>query len=188
MDQTLLEQKNALRLKMRAHLAALVPDERTERSQRVVRQIVELPAWHEASQVLLFAPVSMEPDLDLLWRDDVRMDKRCAYPRVEGTTMRLYYVHGLDELEPTRWGLREPLPHAAREAAVDDFDLVLVPGLAFDASGGRLGRGGGFYDRLLAERDPTKTRLIGVGFAFQQVEGTLPLAPHDVRLDEIVTG
>ena len=99
----------------------------------------------------------------------------------------MYYVNAPDELEPTRRGLREPLLRAAREAALDDCDLVLVPGLAFDATGGRLGRGGGFYDRLLAARDPARTRLIGVGFAFQCLEQPLPLAAHDVKLDAVCT-
>ena len=188
MNAALSEQKDAVRAAMRRQLRGLDPTQRDAQSRQIVHQIVGSSAWRGAARVLLFAPLPVEPDLDLLWRDGALTGKRCAYPRVEGVSMRLYYVNGLHELEPTRWGLREPSPHAAREAALDDFGVVLVPGLAFDATGGRLGRGGGFYDRLLAERDPAKTRLIGVGFAFQRVEGTLPLAAHDVRLDEIVTG
>ncbi len=172
---------------MRQRLAALPSAERAERSERVVRRVVALPAWREASRVLLFAPLPVEPDIDFLWAGDAPNGKQFAYPRVEGVTMRLYYINGLDELEPTRWGLREPPPRAAREAELDDFDLVLVPGLAFDAVGGRLGRGGGFYDRLLSARDPAWTRLVGVGFAFQCLEQALPLAAHDVRLDLICT-
>ncbi len=187
MDLQASEEKNVLRAAMRQRLGELASDERAERSRRIVQCVVELPAWREASRVLLFAPLPVEPDLDLLWRGDALEGKEAAYPRVEGVTMRLYYVNGLDELEPTRWGLREPSPRAAREAALDDFGVVLVPALAFDAAGGRLGRGGGFYDRLLAGRNPVKTRLVGVGFSFQQVGGALPLAAHDVKLDEIVT-
>ena len=168
-------------------MAGLPVAERAERSREIVRRIVELPAWRGSSRVLLFAPLPAEPDLDLLWGGGALIGKRCAYPRVEGAALRLYYVQGLEELEPTRWGLREPPPRAAREAALADCDLVLVPGLAFDAAGGRLGRGGGFYDRLLATRDPARTRLVGVGFACQPVGDVLPLAAHDVRLDEIVT-
>ncbi len=188
MDSPIHDAKTALRADMRRRLAGAPPAERAECSRRIVRQIVETRAWREALRVLLFAPLPVEPDLDLLWENGMLTGKQIAYPRVEGVTMRLYHINGLDELESTRWGLREPPLRAEREAVVDDFGIVLVPGLAFDAAGGRLGRGGGFYDRLLAERDPAKTRLIGVGFAFQLVEGTLPMAAHDVRLDEIVTG
>ena len=187
MDASLLENKSVLRAAMRSRLAALTAGEREELSRCVVQHIAGLPAWRAASRVVLFAPLPAEPDVDLLWSNGALDGKQFAYPRVEGVAMRLYRVNDPAELEPTRWGLREPPPLAAREAALHDFDLVLVPGLAFDAAGGRLGRGGGFYDRLLAGRDPAKTRLVGVGFAFQKVEGTLPLAAHDVRLDEIVT-
>ena len=181
------QRKETCRAAMRRRLGALDPVQREARSRRIVRRIVEMPGWREASRVLLFAPLPVEPDLDLLWRDGALADKQAAYPRVAGVTMRLYYTEGLEELEPTRWGLREPPPRAAREAALDDFDLVLVPGLAFDAAGGRLGRGGGFYDRLLSTRDPARTRLVGVGFAFQCLGRPLPLAAHDVRLDAICT-
>ena len=183
----LFETKDALRIAMRRRLAALPADERALRSRRIIQRIVGFPAWRAASRVLLFAPLPVEPDLDLLWLEDALARKRCAYPRVEGDAMRLYHVNRPEELQPTRWGLREPSLRAAREAALDDFDIVLVPGLAFDAAGGRLGRGGGFYDRLLARRDPVKTRLIGVGFAFQFSEQPLPLAAHDVKMDAVCT-
>ena len=186
-NSVLFGQKYILRIKMKRLLAAFSPEERTDRSKGVVQRVIELPEWREAPCVLLFAPLPFEPDIDLLWQGDALSGKQIAYPRMEGLTMRLYYINSPDELEPTRWGLREPLPRAAREAALDDFGVVLVPGLAFDAAGGRLGRGGGYYDRLLAGRDPAKIRLVGVGFAFQQIEETLPLAAHDVRMDEIVT-
>ncbi len=179
------EQKDAVRAMMRQLLSRLDPEVRQERSRSLVARLTELPAWTAARRVLLFAPLPVEPDIDPLWTMGALEGKECAYPRVEGMVTRLYYVHGLAELEPTRWGLREPPMLAAREADVVDFDLVLVPGLAFDAQGGRLGRGGGFYDRLLAGRSKQAT-LVGVCFAAQQME-QLPLAPHDVLMDIICT-
>ena len=172
---------------MRLRLDKLLPSERSERSRRIAQQILGSSTWHEASCVLLFAPLPTEPDLDLLWQGDALTGKQVAYPQVEGAGMKLYHLCSVNELEPARWGLREPPPHAARETMLDDVSLVLVPGLAFDAAGGRLGRGGGYYDRLLASRDPAKTRLVGVGFAFQLIPEPLPLAAHDVRMDEVCT-
>ena len=184
-EWTVFEEKNALRAVMRRQLEAMDAADRRERSRALVARLTELPAWKAARRVLLFAPLPVEPDIDPLWSQDALDGKECAYPRVEGMVTRLYFVHGLAELEPTRWGLREPVKLAAREADMADFDLALVPGLAFDARGGRLGRGGGFYDRLLARRSQ-KTKLVGVCFAAQQVE-QLPLAPHDVVMDAICT-
>lgn len=185
MDGTLFEQKAALRTMMRARLGQLSPEEHQARSVQVALQLVANPFWAVARRVLLFAPLPVEPDLDLLWLGESLAGKQCAYPRVEGTTMRLYFVEHVSELEPTRWGLREPVPVAAREADVRDFDLILVPGLAFDQSGGRLGRGGGFYDRLLADRDRA-SMVVGVAFEFQVV-AQLPHGPHDAKLDCLCT-
>ncbi len=179
------EQKNAVRAMMRQLLARMDPADRRERSRSLVARLTELPAWQTARRVLLFAPLPVEPDVDPLWSLGALEGKECAYPRVEGMVTRLYYVHGLAGLEPTRWGLREPVKLAAREANVADFDLALVPGLAFDAQGGRLGRGGGFYDKLLAGRN-RKLTLVGVCFAAQRME-QLPLAPHDVLMDTVCT-
>ncbi len=179
------EQKNTVRALMREMLQRLDAADRAGRSRALVARLTELPAWQAARRVLLFAPLPTEPDIDPLWGSGALNGKECAYPRIEGMVTRLYYVHGLAELEPTRWGLREPVKLAAREADIADFDLVLVPGLAFDARGGRLGRGGGFYDRLLAGRNPATT-LLGVCFAAQRVE-ELPLAPHDVLMDAVCT-
>ncbi len=185
MDAALFEQKNALRAAMRERLARLTPDERAERSARLVANLAAQPAWEPARRILLFAPLPAEPDIDGLWTGDALAGKECAYPRVTGTVMRLYFVEGVGELEETRWGLREPVPAAAREADIRDFDLVLVPGLAFDPTGGRLGRGGGFYDRLLSGRS-ARSRVVGVGFECQRVPG-LTLAPHDALMDGVCT-
>ncbi len=184
-DWATFEQKNTVRAMMRQLLSRMDPGVRQERSRLLVARLIELPAWQAARRVLLFAPLPVEPDIDPLWTLGALDGKECAYPRVEGMVTRLYYVHGLAELEPTRWGLREPLKLAAREADVADFDLALVPGLAFDAQGGRLGRGGGFYDKLLAGRSKAAT-LVGVCFAAQRVE-QLPLAAHDVLMDVVYT-
>ncbi len=170
---------------MQERLRGLSHEERAARSRTIIRHIVGSPEWRAATQVLLFAPLPAEPDLDLLWQGGALIGRQAIYPRVDGTMVRLYRVQTLDELSRSRWGLREPSPLAEHESMLDDVSLALVPGLAFDAAGGRLGRGGGYYDRLLARRDPTKTRLVGVGFAFQRVAEPLPLAAHDVKMDEV---
>ena len=69
--------------------------------------------------------------------------------------------------------------------SVGEIDLLLIPGLAFDVRGGRLGRGGGYYDRLLATRAGGGAVAIGVCFEFQRVN-RLPLAPHDALVDGII--
>lgn len=179
--------KDEVRAQMRARLAELLPAERRERSERLLARLIALPAWREARSVLLFAPLSVEPDLDLLWSADggrALAEKRCAYPRMAGRRLEVCAVRSLDELASARWGLREPVANAPA-AALAEIDLALVPGLAFTASGSRLGRGGGFYDRLLSEIG-FRAQTIGVGFDFQLLP-TLPLEAHDAAVGVVLT-
>ena len=178
--------KNALRARQRGRLARLGTDERRERSANLVARLVALAVWRAARRVLLFAPLAEEPDLDLLWPGAGLTGKQCVYPRVAaGGRMHLRVVRALEDLQPTRWGLREPPLEGLDPVALEDLDLVLVPGLAFAANGARLGRGGGFYDRLLAAIS-AGTRTVGVAFAFQ-IEPKLPLEPHDMAVDAVLT-
>jgi 5-formyltetrahydrofolate cyclo-ligase len=177
--------KNALRAQQRQRLAQLGAEERQARSGALLARLAALGVWQKARRVLLFAPLPLEPDLDLLWSGSGLAGKECAYPRVAGMKMHLLPVRGLADLQPTRWGLREPPFEGSTEILLHDFDLVLVPGLAFDARGGRLGRGGGFYDRLLAAKGEGIC-AVGVAFDFQMVP-ELPLAPHDVLMDAVIT-
>ena len=191
-------QKPALRAAMLARLRALPADERRERSARLVASLVERADWQRARVVGLFAPLHSEPDLDLLWNlPGALAGKTVVYPRVEeeageapgGLVLRV--VNGLDELVvPAGAGrrhLREPPREARALAGADAWpDLLLVPGLAFTAAGGRLGRGGGHYDRLLARPGRAGCRVLGAGFAFQLLPG-LPREDHDADLDGVVT-
>jgi 5-formyltetrahydrofolate cyclo-ligase len=179
-------EKNALRAVQRRRLAELGAEERGERSQNLLARLPALPAWKAARSVLLFAPLPEEPDLDLLWTNGGLAGKECAYPRVAGKQMQLWRVRSLADLQAAaRWGLREPAVEGSVSVGLDECDVVLVPGLAFDRRGARLGRGGGFYDRLLAGRRGG-TFLVGVAFAFQIVP-EVPVAAHDVIMDAVVT-
>ena len=180
------EAKHSLRKAMRQRLAALDPGARQAGSHRLVARMLALEVWREARRVVLFAPTSTEPDLDLFWQEEHLVGKECAYPVVVGKELHLFRVDNRESLRPAPpWNLREPLPTADARRTLAEMDLVLVPGLAFDGGGGRLGRGGGFYDRLLALRRDGHPILLGVGFGFQRLDH-LPLASHDVRLDAVV--
>jgi 5-formyltetrahydrofolate cyclo-ligase len=108
-----------------------------------------------------------------------------AYPRVAGNSRELaFHAVGLDELAPSRFGLREPSADA-RSVAVEDIAAFAVPGLAFDRSGGRIGWGRGHYDATFAAASPSALR-IGLAFACQVIEQVVR-EPHDVALDIIIT-
>ena len=134
------------------------------------------PPWREACVVYGFVPLPSEPD----WIGSLApAGKTLAFPSVAGERLCFFAGGGLDR---GLSGVREPVGGAPAPPP----DLILVPGLAFDRRGGRLGRGGGMYDRFLAGVTAAGVPTIGVGFACQLVP-EVPRERHDVPLDAVVT-
>ena len=139
-----------------------------------------------STTIMSFLPLADEVDLLSLMQYWIEEDKTLCVPIVdwESNTMQagLLTSTDSDSLKKTRHGLREPKARVILPA--DAIEVVLVPGLAFDASGGRLGRGGGFYDRFLSLVRPP----IAIGVAFQeQLIDQVALEPHDYHLTAIAT-
>jgi len=151
-----------------------------------VREAVSrwLVAHPEIRTISTFAALPGEPDLLPLLAEFP--DRQWIFPRVENEWLRLHPVaDASNDLLPGAFGIREPSP-ALPVVAVSEIDAFLCPGLAFDQTGGRLGRGRGFYDRLLAQARPG-ARKLGIAFPFQLVANTFP-EPHDIRMDQILIG
>jgi 5-formyltetrahydrofolate cyclo-ligase len=166
---------------MREHLQKLSPTERHARSLLICEKL--LPFFSDKNSLALFAPMSTEPDLDLLWDLGDRFEHSLrSYPRREGKTLSFHPISALAELIPGRLGIREPAPGQSPK----QLDLIVVPGLAFSGQGNRLGRGAGFYDRFLATV-PQTTFKVGVCFEFQRIP-SIPHEPHDVTMDAVVSG
>ncbi len=161
----------------------LPPDMRAEKSARLCDAIVNSSAWQTARTIAIFAPQPREPDVEMLWAHGA--GKSFAYPRVEEDRLDLFRVDSLYELAPGAFGVREPGADPARNVSPGALDLILVPGVAFTREGARLGRGGGFYDRLLAALGP-QTFKIGVCFDSQLLPA-LPIEAHDEQVDFIAT-
>ena len=153
-------QKTAIRAAMLAQLRAMPPEERAARSEIICRRIIDAPAWGNAARVLLFSPIRSEPDISPVGSVATDAGKRIA---IMPTTLRAE-----SQLE---------LPFIP--------DLVLVPGLAFSRAGHRLGRGGGFYDRLLSGRAKGSYKL-GICFA-SQLLASIPTEAHDAVLDAVIS-
>lgn len=175
--------KADLRREMRRRLQMPSPD-RAEQSRAITEAIVAYPGFARSRVVALFSPLPGEPDVERLWKT---IDREWCYPRVAGRELEFVSVASLENLAPSAWNraIREPALRDARIVPPDEINLLLVPGLAFTRAGQRIGRGGGFYDRFLA-RLPASTVKMGVCFEEQIVE-TLPVEPHDQRMDAVVT-
>lgn len=176
---TKAEIRNAVRKKM----AALTPLEIAEKSAAIRSHLLREPAWKSANVVALFASQSSEPELDPLWAGIGA--KRVAYPRVSGGSIEFIEVSAVHDLKVARWNLREPDASQTRRILAREIDLILVPGAAFTAKGERLGRGGGFYDRLFTHPEfPGKK----IGICFDaQIFRELPIESHDRAVDHVIT-
>lgn len=178
---TVREQKIALRGKMRASLAGLRG--RAKRSEKLCDAICDSAAWRRASVVAIFAPMESEPDIELLWPH--AHGKTLCYPTIRMGGLDFISVSHADSVKVGQWGFREPVFDPAHVIPPDEFDLVLVPGAAFTADGQRLGRGGGFYDKLLATPG---FRAFKIGICFdRQLVPAVPLESHDQRVDRVAT-
>jgi 5-formyltetrahydrofolate cyclo-ligase len=185
MPESTTEQKAALRTRLRAELNELTRAQREDGAVEICARLVEQPVWKNAGAVLLFAPLPDEPNVRPLLHAALTAGKLTALPRFNAAT-GLYEAAVVRDLEKDftegKFGILEPAA-ACEVANLKRLDLILVPGVAFDWQGHRLGRGKGFYDRLLAA---VSGKTCGVGFD-QQVVATLPVEPHDVRLNCILT-
>jgi len=177
--------KEELRESLRGRLRALPEEEIAWKSYLICDWIQQMPAWREAKIVGLFASLPTEPVMEFMWDDIRKGEKKVCYPKVNGENLSLILVNDPTELVASRWQLREPVMREPNLQAVDKIDLLLVPGLAFSHGGARLGRGGGFYDRLLA-RESVRAFKLGVCFDMQAF-AELPVESHDIAVDAVVT-
>lgn len=178
--------KAALRSRMLAERAALAAPYRERASARVCEHLLTLPEVAAARAVLAYASFGSEIDLDPALRALIREGVGVFLPRVEGSELAVARVRDLEaDLVPGWRGVREPRASDRRPARPDRVHAALVPGVAFDRHGHRLGYGGGHFDRLLARLVPG-TAKIGVAFSVQLVDA-VPALPHDVAMDVILT-
>lgn len=178
------EAKKSARQDFRARRMAVEPAERQRFSDAICRYIAGLPEYQSVRHVTLYASDGVEPELLPLLADR----SKCFWmPRYDGAARcyRFCAVSDPEELIPGKYGLPEPPPAAAAagDTVMQQETLHLVPGIAYDRRGTRLGRGGGFYDRLLAG---VVSPVCGVFFACQKADD-LPQEAHDRPLDMVVT-
>ncbi|MDD2701741.1 MAG: 5-formyltetrahydrofolate cyclo-ligase [Sideroxydans sp.] len=181
--------KQTLRQRIIAARENLAASDRLHLSKKILSSVSSLPAYQQASTVLAYLNFGAELDTEHWVEHALRDGKRVLLPRVNKASkqLELYQVSELQQdVAAGSWGIREPLPERCiKEEAPGTIDLILLPGVAFTRDGGRLGYGGGFYDKLLA-RLPHRPALVAAAFALQVVAG-IPLEDTDQRMDWLVT-
>ena len=175
--------KAAARTEARTRRKALAPDVRRVASTMIRAHIVASAVFTASDLVLTYVPVGSEADVLDVVRTAPDCGKRAAIPRTDGDVLSFdeVDVESLARLEAGEFGI--PVAAQPRPVVSTSRTLVLVPLLAFDQDGRRLGSGKGFYDRFLATFPGV---ALGVAFAIQEVERVLT-EPHDRRLDGVVT-
>lgn len=151
-----------------------------EQSSKVVAAVEQMPSFQSAKTVLIYYPTHNEVDLLSLIKR-YKKEKTFLFPVVHRKTMTACPYEGNAKMHRGKFNIPEP----TTEPYVGGIDLILVPGVGFDNSGNRLGRGGGYYDKFIT-RVGRKTLLVGVGYDFQLVD-KVPANRWDKRLDYVVT-
>ncbi|MEP6657609.1 MAG: 5-formyltetrahydrofolate cyclo-ligase [Betaproteobacteria bacterium] len=181
------EAKLAARTRVLAARDAMSLAQRSSAAAAIILGLTALPSYQRARVPLLTLPFRSEWDTLPLVRHALAAGKMVALPRVD-TKTRMLVLHRIDDevrdIEAGYRGIPEPLASCPRIDAAA-IDWVLVPGVAFDREGRRLGYGGGFYDRLLSLIGRAVPRVAGA-YALQVTDG-VPSAPHDARIDTLVT-
>lgn len=177
--------KAEIRAQVGVETRRLTETERSSASERVCHRLVRQRIWREARALLIFSPLEDEVNIWSLGMEALGEGKIVGLPRFveEDNSYIASRVEDLGKsLATGRFGIKEP--HSSLPLIpLKQLDLVLVPAVAFDLCGTRLGRGGGYYDRLLA-----CVYGIKCGVAFdQQVVARLPMEAHDVSMDVVVT-
>ena len=177
------EQKRIVRAQVRARLMRVNPEQRAQLSALATALLLDQPEWRRARVVMGYLALPDELDIGEALQAGWKTGKTVGLPRY----LPERGVYGAAEyrgetLATRAFGIREPGPDAP-ELSLNRLDLALVPGVAFDYSGKRLGRGKGFYDRLLAEASGLKC---GVALEEQLVE-KLPSEAHDIAMDFLLT-
>ena len=176
------EEKRELRREMRRLRAQRDGASALAEGRGMARVLMKTQAWQSASCVMAYAAVCGEPDLTPILQAALAEGKTLVLPRCEGRRLAACRVTDLSRLRPGAMGIPEPDSSCPEEnpAAIS---LLLIPGLAFDRMGGRLGQGGGFYDRFLPG---TRGLRIGVCGGDGLVE-RVPTEPWDEGVDAVLT-
>ena len=170
---------------MRGILAGLTESQRAEASKQALGRLLQQESWRTARCVLFYAPIRNELDVWPLLNTALETGKLVSLPRFEAETQTYIACRVKDpreDLKPGQYGIPEPQA-GCEPVALNQLDFALVPGVAFDLQGRRLGQGRGYYDRLLAQM---RGKTCGVAYD-EQVVRAVPVQPHDSDVNCILT-
>ena len=177
-------EKSEVRKQIRELKRAVSPEEKLRRSETIMRQVETLPEFQEAHVVLLYWSMADEVQTHNFVNRWYK-DKVLLLPCVDGDDLRLRQYTGPEcMVAGEQFGIGEPDASLPEYTDLDRVEMIIVPGVAFDRTGNRMGRGRGFYDRLL--KSTPHAMKIGVAYDFQMLN-EIPVEPHDVKMDQVIS-
>lgn len=177
-------------IREQAHANRNAQQNKDELSRQIVRTFMELPEYQAAKTVLFYLDVRSEVRTRHSLEDALTSGKKIVVPYcVEGEVLELFHLESMEELSVGMYRILEPKPELRglpeKQVRVDDIDLIMVPGVAFDRRGGRTGHGKGYYDKLLEHARPD-TPLVALAFECQLFP-EIPMQSHDMFMDKVIT-
>lgn len=186
-DDPLAQRKNEIR--QAAHAARKDQADKENVSKRITDRVMSLPEYQAAGCVMWYVDIRDEARTRHALPEAVAGDKKIVIPFCVDGELELFLLESMDELEVGMYKILEPREDLrgvqSKRVDVKDLDLILVPGVAFDAIGGRTGHGKGYYDKLLENAKP-ETPLISLAFECQMFD-EIPMQDHDIYMDKVVT-
>jgi 5-formyltetrahydrofolate cyclo-ligase len=167
---------------------ALSKEERSEKSAAIMERLFGFANFLEARIVLFYMSYKSEVDTEAMVRKALELEKIVALPLVVSKKKEIvpFRIDNLDrDVRPAYRGIREPISQRCKQIPVQYINLAIIPGVAFDERGGRIGQGMGVYDRFIPRLDVT-TRKVALAFECQIVP-QIPMEPHDRYTDIIIT-
>lgn len=183
--------KEQIRSDMKRKRSSLLKAEHRKRSRLIHKKLFETEAYRHCSSLLTYLSFGDEVDTGELIIKALADHKKVYVPRVDKKEMEFYEIPNLDGLILSKFGIPEPEPDQNRifpasvQSQLEDY-LMIVPGLAFDLSGNRIGYGGGYYDRYLSRYAGTRFIKTAIAFDFQLMD-YIPADAADVKMDYIIT-
>jgi len=172
-----------------AHAARKNQADKDEVSRRITQRVMELPEYQSADCVMWYVDVRDEARTRHALPEALQSGKRIVVPYCVDGELELFHLESMEELEIGMYKILEPREDLrkveTKRVDVKALDLILVPGVAFDARGGRTGHGKGYYDKLLENAKP-ETPLIALAFQCQ-IFDEIPMQEHDIFMDKVVT-
>lgn len=179
--------KEEIRRGISAKRTAQTEEEIKEKSGKIKERLFQLEEFQNAETIMFYVALKGEVETRGMVEEAIASGKKVVVPVTDFKTneMLASEIKSLDELKEKEFGLLEPKDEFVREVPLEEIDLVVVPGVAFDEKGNRLGRGLGFYDKFLSK---IKTEAVFIALAFDfQVLKEIPCKEHDMKVDKIVT-